>query len=126
MESDRIADNRAPVSVAGYQLQTQNMRVFDSVIGNLDRNSGNFLHDETGKIWLIDHSRSFPRDDTTRYLDRVQADDPDLRSAVRRERWLYRQPRWVPGRWHGRIRWLKKWMLRAGGSLPVPRVRRGS
>lgn len=71
MESDRVADNLPPPSALAFRIQTQDMRVFDSVIGNVDRNSGNILYDESGKIWLIDHSRAFLRNDETRYLDRV-------------------------------------------------------
>ena len=55
-----------------FQMQRQNMRVFDTVIGNVDRNNGNILYDEEWKHWLIDHSRSFVRsDDKMPYLDDI-------------------------------------------------------
>ena len=38
------------------------MRVFDNLINNIDRNTGNMLVDSTGYLWLIDHTRSFGRD----------------------------------------------------------------
>jgi hypothetical protein len=71
METDRQAQGIPPPSTQRYREQTQNMRVFDSIIGNVDRNTGNILTDEDGDFWLIDHSRSFMRNDDTRYLDRI-------------------------------------------------------
>ena len=73
MESDRITEGTNPPSAVRFRRQTQEMRVFDSVIGNVDRNTGNILHDENGNIWLIDHSRAFPRSDQTRYLEDISA-----------------------------------------------------
>ena len=35
------------------------MRVFDNLIHNFDRNTGNILIDSRGKLWWIDHTRSF-------------------------------------------------------------------
>ncbi len=35
------------------------MRVFDNLIYNTDRNAGNILMDGDWKVWLIDHTRSF-------------------------------------------------------------------
>lgn len=35
------------------------MNVFDLLIFNVDRNLGNVLYDEDGRVWLIDHSRAF-------------------------------------------------------------------
>jgi len=79
MESTRIAEDITPPSAARFRQQTQDMRVFDSVIGNVDRNTGNILMDGDWNFWLIDHSRTFMRNDDTYYLDRVTACS----------RWLY-------------------------------------
>lgn len=79
MESDRIADDITPPSLARFRQQTQDMRVFDSLIGNVDRNTGNILMDGDWNFWLIDHSRAFMRNDDTYYLERVTACS----------RWLY-------------------------------------
>lgn len=73
METDRVTQEIAPPSIARHRQQTQNMWVFDSIIGNVDRNSGNILMEADGTFWLIDHSRSFMRNDDTRYLDRVSS-----------------------------------------------------
>jgi len=71
MEADRIADGITLPSVAYWRQQTQDMRVFDSLIGNVDRNPGNILMDGDWNFWLIDHSRAFMRNDETYYLERV-------------------------------------------------------
>jgi len=44
-----------------YLKQLDQMRVFDNLINNIDRNMGNILIDPEWRIWLIDHSRSFMR-----------------------------------------------------------------
>ncbi len=42
------------------QTQQRNlMAVFDILIQNVDRNSGNLLYDPDWQIWLIDHTRAF-------------------------------------------------------------------
>jgi hypothetical protein len=71
MEFDRLEQGIEPPSYRRYREQEQNMRVFDSIIGNVDRHNRNFLTDEDGRFWLIDHSRSFLRSDRTPYLDSV-------------------------------------------------------
>ncbi|RMH17189.1 MAG: hypothetical protein D6696_16345 [Acidobacteria bacterium] len=42
-----------------WAAQQQTMLLFDNLIYNHDRNHGNMLEDETGKLWFIDHTRSF-------------------------------------------------------------------
>jgi hypothetical protein len=42
-----------------FNRQLQDMRVFDNLIGNFDRNQGNMLIDKDWNLWLIDHTRSF-------------------------------------------------------------------
>ncbi len=79
MESDRIAEGITPPSLTRFRQHTQDIRVFDSLIGNIDRNTGNVLMDGDWNFWLIDHSRAFMRNDNTYYLDRVTA----------YSRWLY-------------------------------------
>jgi hypothetical protein len=48
-----------PPSPPRYLQQKQIMDVFDSLIGNTDRNQGNLLIDQHWNIWLIDHTRAF-------------------------------------------------------------------
>lgn len=40
------------------------MRIFDNLINNIDRNTGNMLFDSQGHLWLIDHTRAFGPDKT--------------------------------------------------------------
>ena len=42
-----------------WTFQCQMMRVFDALIYNFDRNTGNMLIDSREKLWFIDHTRSF-------------------------------------------------------------------
>ena len=42
-----------------WMFQKQNMAVFDNLIYNFDRNPGNMLVDSRGKVWFVDHTRSF-------------------------------------------------------------------
>lgn len=47
------------INTLKWARQRQTMRVFDALIYNFDRNTGNMLIDEQGKLWFIDHTRSF-------------------------------------------------------------------
>lgn len=40
-------------------LQYNSMNVFDLLIQNTDRNTGNILYDRDWQLWLIDHNRTF-------------------------------------------------------------------
>lgn len=42
-----------------WLYQKQNMAVFDNLIFNFDRNPGNILIDSLGKVWFVDHTRTF-------------------------------------------------------------------
>jgi hypothetical protein len=39
--------------------ELNDVRVFDQLIDNEDRNQGNLLYDHNWNVWMIDHSRSF-------------------------------------------------------------------
>jgi hypothetical protein len=60
MEIQRLKAKK-PLPNAKVWLQLFDMHVFDNVIGNQDRNQGNILYDRLGRLWLIDHTRSFSR-----------------------------------------------------------------
>ena len=73
VEWDRFEQKIMPPDEMRFHMQRQNMLVFDSLIGNVDRNNGNVLYDEAWNHWLIDHSRSFLRNDAKMpYLDDIQ------------------------------------------------------
>jgi hypothetical protein len=44
-----------------WNKQLQMMNVFDALVYNTDRNSGNLLITQDGKLWMIDHTRAFRR-----------------------------------------------------------------
>ena len=79
-----------------WNVQAVRMKMFDNLIGNIDRNAGNLLVDAEWHLFLIDHSRAFT---TTRRLpspmsridpalwDRMVAlDEPTLTTAL--GKWL--------------------------------------
>lgn len=45
-------------------LQKLVIVLFDNLVYNFDRNTGNMLVDEQGKLWYIDHTRTFTRYDS--------------------------------------------------------------
>lgn len=44
---------------AHWNIQVVRMKMFDNLIGNIDRNAGNLLVDPEWNLFLIDHSRAF-------------------------------------------------------------------
>ena len=60
-EEERERKKIQPKDVEHWKRQMLVMHVFDSLVYNTDRNLGNILLDENGKIWMIDHTRAFRR-----------------------------------------------------------------
>jgi hypothetical protein len=60
-EAQRIEARESPADLARWHRQRLDMLVFDNLIFNFDRNHGNQLLDANGKLWFIDHTRSFKR-----------------------------------------------------------------
>lgn len=60
----------APGGVRWFQ-QTQLMYLFDALVFNFDRNQGNVLIDGQGRIWFIDHTRSFSMEEEVENIDRI-------------------------------------------------------
>jgi hypothetical protein len=61
-EIEREKKGIQPPDSRRYMLQLYQMRVFDNLINNLDRNMGNIVIDPDWRLWLIDHGRTFVRD----------------------------------------------------------------
>jgi len=61
METDRREQKIEPPDRLRFTRQFYDMRVFDNLINNTDRNSGNILLDRDWRMWWIDHTRSFAR-----------------------------------------------------------------
>ncbi len=74
-------------------MQWQQIQMFDNLIYNEDRNPGNVLISPDGRLWMIDHGRSFrrwkklPHPELVSYVDRkVWEKLQTLDEAVVRER----------------------------------------
>ena len=57
-------EREKPPDVDRWLKELDKMRAFDALIGNIDRHEANVLVDAGGKVWWIDHSRSFGRERT--------------------------------------------------------------
>ncbi len=61
-ETDRRDQSPSLWDEERLNQQWQVMLVFDNLIYNDDRNRGNYLYDREGKLWMIDHTRTFRTD----------------------------------------------------------------
>ncbi|MFB3069025.1 MAG: hypothetical protein ACE1ZI_07095 [Acidobacteriota bacterium] len=66
-ETDRRDQGYPLLDEETLRLHWQVMLVFDNLIFNDDRNRGNYLYDQKGKLWMIDHTRSFRTDEELPY-----------------------------------------------------------
>jgi hypothetical protein len=83
-----------PPDARAWVEQVWDMELFDNLILNVDRNSGNVLVGQQYRLWLIDHTRAFQpavdllaperlRKVNRRVWDRLRAaDEEDLREVV--------------------------------------------
>ena len=78
-EVEREERGIKPPDSRRYLLQLYQMRLFDNLINNLDRNLGNIVIDPDWRLWLIDHSQAFIRDQ--------KLSDPHLVRRVERRVW---------------------------------------
>ena len=58
-EAERRAKKVEPSDAEQWNRENNIMQVFDQLIYNVDRNLTNMMIDQSGHLWLIDHSRSF-------------------------------------------------------------------
>lgn len=58
-ESARQKNHVEPARPLDWTRQFQTVYIFDELIYNTDRNSGNLLITKDWKLWMIDHSRGF-------------------------------------------------------------------
>ncbi len=63
-DKKRKKEKIQPPDKASWNRQMWDMRVFDNLINNNDRNQDNMLIDSNWRLILIDHTRSFSRDVT--------------------------------------------------------------
>jgi len=72
VEIEREKRGVQPPDSRTYLLQLYQMYVFDNLINNIDRNMGNIVFDPDWRVWLIDHSRAFIRDQKLPSPERVR------------------------------------------------------
>ena len=70
-EEQRQARGIEPPDRTLWNQLYADMRVFDNIINNTDRNLGNMLIDSQGHLWLIDHTRSFGQDKTIPFPEAI-------------------------------------------------------
>ena len=63
-EEQRQMEGVEPPDWSLWNQLYADMRIFDNLVNNIDRNLGNMLIDSQGQLWLIDHTRSFGKDKT--------------------------------------------------------------
>jgi hypothetical protein len=62
LSEDEVRERgRRPLWNIKRGMQLASMQIFDLLINNTDRNRGNYLTDDTGRIWFVDHTRTFSR-----------------------------------------------------------------
>ncbi len=64
--------------------QWEVMRIFDNLIYNEDRNSNNILYDRNGKLWMIDHTRSFTKYEELPYPSAIRSCERTLWEKLQR------------------------------------------
>jgi hypothetical protein len=76
-------DADGPAAADRWPDEFDTMAVFDALIDNFDRHLGNVLVDSQGRVWFIDHTRSF-RLYTDAPLEKVPRCSPALFPALSR------------------------------------------
>ena len=61
-EEGRQKKGLEPPNYTIWNQRYSDMRIFDNLINNIDRNQNNMLVDPQWNLWLIDHTRAFGRD----------------------------------------------------------------
>ena len=82
-EASRLKADAPPPDPESYERQMQNLRVFDNLIANTDRNPGNILLTDDGRVWFIDHTRSFAGQEELRNPDSITGCEVELWNRLR-------------------------------------------
>lgn len=82
-EEMRQKEGIEPPDWALWNQLYADMRVFDNLINNTDRNLGNMLIDSQGHLWLIDHTRSFGQDKTIPHPEAITRCSNRLHRALK-------------------------------------------
>ena len=82
-EVDRREKGITPPDVTSWNRQSHDMRVFDNLINNIDRNQSNILIDKDWNLWLIDQTRSFAMDESLPSPEEVERCSRSLYNALK-------------------------------------------
>ncbi len=82
-EQQRRERSLDPPDRVDWNQQKADQWVFDNLINNIDRNTGNTLIDEAWNLWLIDHTRSFGQDRQLPYPERISSISKELWAGLR-------------------------------------------
>ena len=84
-ETEKKRKKRASLARDKLRLERQGqiILIFDNLIFNDDRNSGNILHGPDGKVWMIDHTRAFRADEELPYPGAVESCEKILWKRLR-------------------------------------------
>jgi hypothetical protein len=77
-EGKRLKDQTQPADSRRWNEQLQLVRLFDQLIYNVDRNSGNMLIANDWRVWAIDHTRAFRTHDNLKSAASVTRCDRQL------------------------------------------------
>ena len=72
-----------PPNTQDWVRQLWTMSLFDALIYNVDRNTGNLMVDDHYKLWLIDHGRGFQRKSDPFNIDKVEMVDRRIWERLR-------------------------------------------
>jgi hypothetical protein len=82
-DASRRKSGTEPEDPIAFEQQLQMMNAFDNLIANTDRNPGNILIDAEGKIWFIDHTRSFAGQRELKYPEKITGCDRQVWERLR-------------------------------------------
>ncbi len=82
-EVDRRRKGTDPPDATSWNRQSHDMRVFDNLINNIDRNQNNILIDKDWNLWFIDHTRSFAMDESLPTPEKVSRCSRNLYNALK-------------------------------------------
>jgi hypothetical protein len=82
-EGDLHLEGASPPNLGLWFREKRLLSIFDNLIFNFDRHLNNLLVDQEGRIWFIDHTRSFPRRPDLPSSRDVTLCDPQLYERLR-------------------------------------------
>jgi hypothetical protein len=82
-EGERYKKKIVAPDQESWNRQLWTLRIFDQLIDNTDRNLGNMLIDRDWKVWMIDHTRAFRRQDELRTKANLRRCDRQLLARLK-------------------------------------------